>query len=383
MRPLSISLEDARSLALEAQGLAESQPFGLGKQGVLKAIEHLGYVQIDTISVVERAHHHVLWSRVPDYSVNQLHDLMTKDRTVFEYWSHAAAFLPMRDFRFSLPRKRDFAEGRRHWFRRNKKTMKYVLDRVRAEGPLQARDFENPRRRGTWWDWKPAKIALEQLFQEGTLMIRERRGFQKVYDLPERVLPAGIDDRFPEPEEFALHLILSGLRAHGIASARELGYLRRGMGRAVDRALKKALAEGQVLAARVEGIDEPHFVLSEPKPRGPEASLRILSPFDSFVIQRRRVQKLFDYDYQIECYLPEGKRRFGYFCLPILWNGQPIGRIDAKADRQKSVLEVRRAYLETRGVKKNALAEPFDQAVWSFAAFNGCEQVKHARWTAR
>src|SRR3954464_7676489 len=128
-----ITQKEARQLVLGAQGLAEARPFGHGKPAALKAIEHLSYVQIDTIAVVERAHHHVIWSRVPDYQPAQLHELQAVDRQVFEYWSHAAAYLPMRDYRFSLPRKHSFADGKRHWFRRNRKVQAYVLERIRTE----------------------------------------------------------------------------------------------------------------------------------------------------------------------------------------------------------------------------------------------------------
>jgi uncharacterized protein YcaQ len=290
----------------------------------------------------------------------------------------------MRDFRFSLPRKRAFAEGKRHWFRRNRKVMDHVLERIRAEGPLQARDFENPKKRGTWWDWKPTKIALEHLFHQGDLMIRERRGFQKVYDLTERVLPPGVDQRFPDDREYARHLIGMALAAHGVATLREIGYLRKGMSRALSSALKELIEEGGMIPVRIEGLDEKYVCeesLLESVASARETATsglgvaRILSPFDSFIIQRKRVQKLFGYDYQIECYLPEKKRRFGYFCLPILWSGQPIGRIDAKADRERSVLEVKSAHFEAKGVKRAELKQPFREALEAFAAFNGCEKI--------
>src|SRR5690606_15028784 len=134
MKPVEIPMEHAQALALGAQGLDRRAPFGRGAEGTLRAIEHLGYVQIDTISVVERAHHHVLWSRVPDYRPEHLHELQARDRKVFEYWSHAAAYLPMRDFRFSLPRKKSYASGRNHWFRKDPTVARQVLSRIRSEG---------------------------------------------------------------------------------------------------------------------------------------------------------------------------------------------------------------------------------------------------------
>ncbi len=183
---------------LSAQGLNGSA-FGKKKEGTLNAIEHLGYIQIDTISVVERAHHHTIWTRVNDYKKNYLEELI-EDKTVFEYWSHAAAFLPMRDYRFSLYRKNLFATGARKWYD-NKKITRFVYDRIAAEGPLQSKDFEEQKKKAGWWEWKESKRALEQLFMEGKLMVAKRQGFQKVYDIDERVLTARVNDKIPSEKE--------------------------------------------------------------------------------------------------------------------------------------------------------------------------------------
>src|SRR3954447_1140087 len=180
-----------RRIALDAQGLLRAAPFGRGVDATHRALEQIGYVQIDTISIVERAHHHTLWNRVPNYRPSHL-DKLVSERRAFEYWFHAAAYLPMRDYRFALPRMHALKNGERHWFaNRDLKLMKAILDRVRAEGPMMARDFETPKGRAQgWWNWKPAKRALEQLYMQGDLMISGREGFQKIYDLPERVLPS-------------------------------------------------------------------------------------------------------------------------------------------------------------------------------------------------
>ena len=207
-----------RRIALNQQGLLKADSFGRGKAATLRAIEHLGYVQIDTISVVERAHHHVLWSRVSNYQPKFL-DQLVKERKVFEYWFHAASWLPMRDYRFALPRM-NRQNGERGWFENcDKKLVAHILQRVREEGPLRARDFEDTRKgKKQWWDWKPAKQALEQLFMQGELMVSARQGFQKVYDLPQRVLPDWVDTRLPTLDEYAGYLINTTLRAHGFAT---------------------------------------------------------------------------------------------------------------------------------------------------------------------
>ena len=171
-----------RRIALSAQGLLQTQPFGRGINGARTAVNHIGYVQIDTISVVERAHHHVLYSRVPDYTPAMLNQMLL-DRDVFEYWSHAAAFLPIQDFRFSLPYKHAIKNGQTHWYKNpDQKLMAELLARIRSEGPLKSRDVEAAtENRGVWWDWKPAKKALEQLYMQGDLMVSSREGFQKTY----------------------------------------------------------------------------------------------------------------------------------------------------------------------------------------------------------
>ena len=371
-----ISREEASSLALEAQGLHSAFSFGKEKGGALQTIRHLGYVQLDTLAVVARAHHHTLWTRTHNYNENHLAELV-RERKIFEYWSHAAAYLPIEDFRFSLPRKEEHRKGRSHWFVKDKKVMKYVLDRIRADGPLQSKDFETDRTRGSWFDWKPAKIALEHLFHDGTLMVHERKGFQKVYDLTERIIPAAIDTRIPTKEEYAAHLIHATIRAHGLASARDIAHLRRGMQQPVIKMMRKMLKSGELVQVQVRGIEGNYFALPSNEPQN-SSSLRgtsILSPFDNAVIRRERLLKLFNYDYAIECYLPEGKRRFGYFCLPVLHNGKFVGRFDPKADREKKTFLVKQLYIEHEPESADEFVSAFGRTLKQFAEFNGCPRI--------
>ena len=260
-RPALLSLAQARRLVLRAQGLDHPEPFGAGSaEATFRAIERLGYVQIDTISVVERAHHHVLWSRVPGYQPAHLEALLHPPAPkIFEYWSHAAAYLPLSNYRFCLARMHTYASGQRRWFSApDKKVRKLVLDRIRAEGPLQARDFDAPKshKGGSWFEWKPAKRALEQLFTEGALMVRERRGFQKVFDLTERVLPPWVDTSLPTPAEQARWLIEETLRACGLGTEAEIRYLRREPTQAVlTRVLAEQEEAGALVRVRVQGVE--------------------------------------------------------------------------------------------------------------------------------
>jgi len=369
-------LAKLRRIALDRQGLLRNESFGRGKRATLRAIEQIGYVQIDTIAVVERAHHHVLWSRVPNYQPGMLERLV-RERQVFEYWFHAAAWLPMSEYRFSLPRMREM-NGERNWFGDcDVRLMRQILSRVEAEGPLRARDFDDDREGSSgWWDWKPAKQALEQLFMQGELMVSARDGFQKVYDLPERVLPDWVDTRQPSQDEFAAHLIDTTLRAHGFATLVSMTYLRKGqkLREAVKRQLQQRIEAG-LLIRRPLGKFEIYIDPELLETRAPRsvAQVRILSPFDNLVIQRQRCREIFDFDYQIECYLPQPQRQFGYFCLPILYRDRLVGRLDCKAHRADARLEVKSIHIEPE------LDDDFDEllaaALQSFASFNACDQI--------
>lgn len=376
MQPLTLDSAHARRVILAAQGLTAGWAFGTGQQGTLRAIQHLGYVQIDTLAVVARAHHHTLWTRVHAYQEAHL-EALVQARQVFEYWAHAAAFLPMRDYRFSLPRKQTFRDGRAHWFQKDKMLMDYVRDRITAEGPLQARHFVNDRRRASWFDWKPAKQALEHLLMDGTLMVAGRQHFQKIYDLAERVLPPGIDTSMPSEEEYASYLVDIGVRAHGIVSARDIAYHRGGLRKPVQEVLRQRMADGRVVPLTIGTSSERYFATPETLDKHVRMSrqVRLLSPFDNTVIQRHRLRDLFAYDYQIECYTPAVKRRFGYFCLPILYGHTFIGRLDPKADRETQIFHVKALHLERPVAHREHCMQALAQALHTFATFHGCTQV--------
>lgn len=366
-----------RRIALNQQGLLKNGHFGRGKRATLRAIEQLGYVQIDTISVVERAHHHVLWSRVENYRTQFL-DQLVKQRDIFEYWFHAAAWLPMRDYRFALPRMRQ-VNGERNWFEvSDRKLTDQILQRIEKEGPLRTRDFaDTPQVNNGWWDWKPAKQALEQLFMQGELMVSGREGFQKVYDLPERVLPDWVDTSMPTMDDYAGHLVDTTLRAHGFASLVSMAYLRKGkpLREAIKAQLQQRLDANQLTTLELGNNNTLYIDPELLESRAPHSSaqVRILSPFDNAVIQRQRGREIFNFDYQIECYVPEPLRKFGYFCLPIQYRDRLVGRMDCKAHRADDALEIRSMHIEQ---KVDAdFTELLAQAIQSFASFNNCAGV--------
>ncbi len=243
---------------------------------------------------------------------------------------------------------------------------------------MQSRDFENHGATNLpMWEWKPAKYALETLFMEGELMVVYRDKFQKVYDLRERVLPEDTDTTMPDPDEFLDYLIFGYLNAHGLGTATEIAYLRKGYKKPVESRLLSLAEEGRVITLEVGGQKywvQPQSLelLNQPLAR---SRLRILSPFDNLVIQRNRVRNLFRYDYQIECYVPENKRKWGYFCLPILWNGDLVARMDCKADRKRRALEIRRFMVEPKLRRQDAFFTALNKALPEFMQMNGCEHL--------
>ena len=372
---VKLSPEQARRLVLISQGLVQGSPFTRGAKGVGQVLEKLSYVQIDTISVVERAHHHVFWSRQPNYRLSDL-DQAIEQGQAFEYWSHAAAYLPMRDYRFSLPKKNAIANGEKHWFEKDPKQANFVLDSIRERGPMMAKDFQQNRsiKNLGWGDRKPAKVALEILFMEGKLMIAKRQGFQKVFDLTERVLPSEVNTSTPSEAEFLDHLIERFLSAQGLGLANQIAYLRKDMAKKVEQRARHLLKEGRIVEVDVSGsrylaLEESLASLNK---RIDKSKLRILSPFDNLVIQRQRASDLFNFDYLIECYVPAAKRKYGYFVLPIMRGTRFVGRIDAKVDRKSKCLNIISLFEEA-----GQNLEGLDSALDQFARFNGVNE-----WTA-
>ncbi|MFT5232700.1 MAG: hypothetical protein ACI9UK_001246 [Candidatus Krumholzibacteriia bacterium] len=373
-----------RRFALAAQGLLQTQAYGHGLAGARKAINHIGYVQIDTISVVERAHHHVLHSRVPRFTPDMTNQMLI-DRDIFEYWTHAAALIPIADFRFSLPYKHAIKSGLVHWYRaRDKKLMSELLARIRSDGPVRSRDIKTTSSKSDgWWDWKPAKKALEQMYMEGDLMISNREGFQKTYDLTERVLPSHVNAQMPSIEEFAAHIVDQQLRCHGFASLKGLTYQRRNtdLRKAVKALVNERLAQGTFEQLRM-GDGDVFLVetgaLERPLPRLNKRMV-ILSPFDNSVIQRERLKTLFQYNYLIECYVPAAKRQYGYFCLPLLYRDEFIGRVDCKAHRKTRHLEIKLLHFEQHDFDEDMVIAAFVDAITKFSAFQQCDTVSLTR----
>ena len=364
-----LTLAQARALQLAAMGLLTSPKRRAKKADVLATIRSMNVLQIDTIHIVARSPYLVLWSRLGDYSPRWLDELLTEG-ALFEYWSHAACFLPMEDYphyrRQMLHLEAAGSERSALSLANDPHAHLELVELVREYGPVRATDFDHvdDRKGNGWWDWKPDKLRLETLFTAGEIMVKHRENFHRVYDVRERVLPPHFldDDAVPRREVVDVAWTLAAVKAMGVAPSRWIGDYFRHAGKAPRPHPDSLVETGALLRVRVADWPWPAYV--HPDHAGllkaaQNNKLRpsyctLLSPFDPLVWDRERALRMFNFDYRIECYTPEAKRKFGYFTLPILVRGELVGRVDAKAHRADEIFEVRALHLEV-GV---ALTEP-------------------------
>lgn len=379
MEPISLSRSQARKIILHAAGLAQKAQFGTGIEAVYRLIDHLGFIQLDTNYVVERAHHHVIAARVPDYEPAWLTELTTEGR-IFEYFTSDAGYIPIHDFRFSLPVKQAFTDRHKPSAKQEINLMTQVMDRIEREGPLMVGDFENDRLEASsgWWDWRPAKVALERLYLDGKLMITRNKSFHKVYDLPMNLLPVDTDLTIPSAEEYARFVIRRTLGALGIAYAKEIAWRARYVkGNLVKKELARMVVEGELVTAQIDGLKSAPLYMLPDQPATIELSgdAFILSPFDILNVFRHRLKDFFDFDYQIECFVPAAKRKYGYFSLPVLLGDTFVARMDAKADRKQKLLIVHNLHFEDVALDETAIDKIITE-VKAFVQFNQCRDIE-------
>ncbi len=336
--PRPLSLAEARRLWLAAQRLDRPAPFGDGPDATAAAVAHLGYVQIDTINVIERSHHHILATRIPGYRRTDLDRALSDDRTVFEYWAHALAYIPTADYRYFLPAMRRMAADPVKWFASvDPAELRRLLARIRRDGPLSIRDIGTDvlvDKDHPWASRKPAKRALELAFFTGQLTVSARSGMIKTYELTARHFGWTRAPRPATPEQIARYRLDRALRSQGAISVDSACYLDAPSKKALGVLIDAAVARRRLVPVAIEGA-APHWVArgTLPPPE-PEATLtHILSPFDPLVIQRRRLATFFGHEHLFEAYLPKERRRLGYFALPVLVGDRIAAAIDLKADR--------------------------------------------------
>lgn len=371
---------------LASLGLLTSPRRNAGKADVLTAIRQIHNLQIDTISVVARAHQHILWSRLGSYQTNWLEELHAEGQ-LFEYFSHAVCLLPIEDYPLfrALMRERFVGwDNIRDWGQNNAAILDQILDFVHQNGAVRSSDFESKESRGAWWDWKVEKVALEHLYYRGDLMIARRESFQRVYDLRERVLPSWDDAQTPEYPAPVRELTRKAIKALGVASATWAAnyfYIKK---TEAAQAIEQLLAQGAIYPVRIEGVNRgPFFVHAENEPlleaalagELPARHTTILSPFDPLISDRGRAKDLFDFEYSIECYTPAPKRKYGYFVLPILHQGKLIGRLDAKAWRKEGRLQVISLFLEPEVRVSAGLTRALAKTLRAYASWQGLSKV--------
>jgi uncharacterized protein len=350
-----LSLPLARRIALAAQGFGEPRPDGpVDARRVARTIRRLGLLQIDSVNVLARAHYVPLYSRLGPYDTGLLDAAAWgRPRRLFEYWAHEASLLPVETqpllrWRMERARRQEaiygglarFAQARADY-------LATVLAEVSARGPTTAGDLEGARGAGGWWGWSEPKRALECLFWEGRLTTATRRGFERVYDLPERVLPRDVlAAPDPHPADAQRALIAHAARALGVATAADLRDYFRFAGDEGTTAIAELVETGELIPVRVEGWTQKAWLHRDARlPRRIEARA-LLSPFDPLVWERGRTERLFGFRYRIEIYVPAHKRVHGYYVLPFLLGDRLVARVDLKADRAAGTLRVPAAHAE-------------------------------------
>ncbi len=388
----SLSLPEARRIALSAQGLAKPRPAQAGTRQLAAALSRMATLQIDSVNVFARSHYMPLFSRVGAYDPAALDRLLFARRAPYvEYWAHVAAFIPATDwglFRFRMDEMRaKYGSAQDGWFGQHRETVDWVRAELAARGPLRPAQIEHDARRGArgpWWDWDVVKRALEYLWLFGEVAIAGRRGFERRYGLAEHVLPADALNIRVERADAIRELVRRAARAYGVATAADLAdYWRLTDRKAVMAAIGELTDSGELHPVTVDGwtaAGRPAKAWlhdSAALPRRIDAAA-ILTPFDPVVWFRDRAERLFDFAYRIEIYTPAHKRRFGYYSLPVLVDDDLVGRVDLKADRAASTLLVQSAWWE-HGRPTHAAARLADE-LRTAAAWQGLGSISVSRW---
>ena len=359
-KPVPISKSAARRIWLRAQRLDTLSPFGEGPDATRLAIEHLGYVQIDTINVIERSHHHILYARIPSYQRTHLHQAQTIDKSVFEYWAHALAYIPTRDFRFFMREMRRQNQAPKNWFGSVAQAdLRKAIRRIRRDGALTIRDIDDDvlvEKNHAWASRKPSKSALQLAFYRGDVTISERIGMLNTYEILDRHFGWEKRPRAPSERDVSEYLLDRALRAQGIVSLDSICYMDAPRKPAMRKIIEQRARRGELVPVAIEGAGkQDHWAAPEVLDAVLASSstqlasnvssndlVHVLSPFDPLIIQRKRLKLFFDYDHRFEAYVPKEKRVLGYFALPVLAGDEIVAALDLKTDRERGKLLVQK-----------------------------------------
>ena len=340
----------ARHIWLHAQKLDTPAPFGNGPAATVAAVRHLGYVQIDTIHVIERCHHHILFTRIPEYRREHLHRAQSVDKAVFEYWTHALSYLPIEDFRFFVRDMRRYWARRSAWFTNVKDNeVRKVLTRIRKSGALTIRDIDDDvlvDKDHAWASRKPSKRALQLAFYKGLVTVSQRAGMLKTYELMGRHFGWQRPPSAASPKETSEYLLDRALRSQGLVSLDSITYLNPSGKPAIKRVIDRRVRRKELVPVELEGAGKwLHWARPETLDQRLEGDgewVHILSPFDPLINQRKRLQLFFNYEHRFEAYVPKVKRVFGYFACPVLVGDEIVAAIDLKTDREKQQLLIQK-----------------------------------------
>lgn len=390
-------LRALRALALRASLLdapVEERPLP-GAQDILNTLDQLGAVQIDTLQMVARAQYLTLWSRLGTFDTAQFDRLANDplERRVFEGWFHAACYLPLSEYRYQLPQQRHLRENGHHWYSDwinqpgNRDLVSGVLEKIRQDGGLRANNLEgDKRKRGTWWDWRPEKMALEHLYSFGDVMIAGRVNFQRIYELTERVLPEWVDRSEPSAEQRDLFWLERGAKALGICLPRnpaDYTWMKIGRARPLIARLIKDGVLVEVQGETLEGektlvLQRENLPLLEKAADGEISARRttFLNPFDNLWWAQGRDEAFWGFRQRLEAYYPASKRIYGYYCLPILHQDRLVGRFDPKLERKTGLLRLKALYLEPEIEPDEGLASAVAAALRDFMKFHQARDVQ-------
>ena len=377
-----LTIDQARRYALAAQGFTDQRPTGMvDVRHFRKVINRIGVVQLDSVNVFSRTHFLPFFSRLGGYDRDQLDRWIWESGEMFEYWAHMASVVPTHAhhlFRWRMQRSGVWS-GFQKVLDEKPDYVDRVLDQVRERGPIQTSDLEDPgAKRGddAMWNWNEGKMALEYLFVKGVVTAAGRPNFTRLYDLSERVIPAKhLETPSPELPNAQSELLMMSARALGVGTADDLGdYFRIRMPEARPL-IEKLVARGDLTEVEVEGWDKPAYLHPEAALPRKASGTALLSPFDNLIFFRERVERLWDFHYRIEIYVPEPKRVFGYYVLPFIYEGDLVGRVDLKSDRKGGALLVRGAFAEP-DVDRAAVGRALRTELESVAAWLELAEVK-------
>ena len=349
-KPHTLSPASARAIWMRAQRLDETEPFGAGPEAARAAIEQLGYVQIDTINVIERCHHHILYSRIPAYRRSDLAVLQSAEKSIFEFWTHALSYVPSADLPYFIPAMKAYRENPSAWFGSvTKAEVSAMTRRLKTEGPISIRDIDDDElvdKTHPWASRKPSKRVLQLMFYQGLVAVAAREGMVKTYDLIGRHFGW---DKAPRPateRQVTIYLLDRALRSQGVVSLDSICHLNAPAKKAVRELIEARVKRRQLVPVTIEGAEKVlHWTTPEALETVAPAQanrVHILSPFDPLIIQRKRLKLIFGYDHIFEAYVPAAKRQYGYFALPVLVDDRVVAAVDLKTDRQAGKLLVQK-----------------------------------------